>query len=300
MKLPASTPRSDYKYKNSTSNMEVEMTPDLAEVCGIHAGDGYMRKRKSGYELEISGGFDEKEYYDSHVVPLFEKVFNIQIKPQYFKTKFTYGFRVCQKEVCEILHACGFPFGKKTFTVSVPKQILESRNLDIIYRFLRGVFDTDGTLSFKRRNGSGYRKIHTKRHTLPIVQFACCSNKLSEGISKLLIQTGFHFSFGKRQPKENRGLMYNVTLQGDQDMLIWLSNIGFKNTTKLNRFLIWQKYGFCPSWLSLADQKRILAEEIDPNTFYKSKVDFPEKPLNGIALRQLARIKSLGMQIPKD
>jgi len=77
--------------------MSIEMTPDLAEICGIHAGDGYMRKRGNIYELELSGGFDEKEYYDSWVVPLYEKVFGIKITPQYFKTKGTYGFRICKK-----------------------------------------------------------------------------------------------------------------------------------------------------------------------------------------------------------
>jgi hypothetical protein len=259
-----------------------------------------MRKRGNKYEFELSGGFDEKEYYDSHVVPLFEKVFNIKLKPQYFKTKGTYGFRICKKDVCETLHACGFPFGKKTYTVAIPKQILESRNLDIIYRFLRGVFDTDGTLSFKRRNGSGYRKIHTKRHTLPIIKFACCSEKLSDGICKLLIQTGFHFSFGKRQPKDSPGMVYYISLQGDQNMLIWLSNIGFKNTMKLNRFFIWKQFGFCPRDLDINMQRQILNGEIDANDFYKSKIDTPKEPLNGIALRQLVRIKSLGMQIPKD
>jgi hypothetical protein len=297
---PVQYSKQDYKSTKSNSSMNVEMTPDLAEICGIHAGDGYMRKRGNKYEFEVSGGTDEKEYYDSHVVPLFEKYFKLNITPQYMKSNETYGFRICKKEVVEILHACGFPYGKKTFTVNVPKQVLQSRNLDIIYRFIRGAFDTDGTLSFRRRNGSGYREIHTKRHTLPTIKFSCCSKSLTNGISKLLIQTGFSFSFGQSQPKNNRGRIYYVSLQGDQPMIIWLANIGFKNTTKLNRFFIWQKHGFCPAGLNIENQRQIIAGKINPNSFYKSKVDISKESLDGIASRQIERLKVIGIPIPKD
>ena len=50
---------------------------NLAEICGIHAGDGYLRggEGNSRWELDISGSVEEKEYYDLHVKRLFEKVF---------------------------------------------------------------------------------------------------------------------------------------------------------------------------------------------------------------------------------
>ena len=64
---------------------EIIMTPELAEICGIHAGDGYLRKRQIlKTELDISGGVDEKEYYDNHVIPLFKKVFKINLKGKFF------------------------------------------------------------------------------------------------------------------------------------------------------------------------------------------------------------------------
>ena len=300
MKSPASNLQKNYKASKNNYLMDVKMTPDLAEVCGIHAGDGYMRKRVAGYEFEVSGGFDEKEYYDSHVVPLFERVFDIQIYPQYFKTKHTYGFRICKKEICEILHACGFPYGKKTFTVSVPKQILESRDLDIIYRFIRGAFDTDGCLAFKKRKGSGYREIHTKRHTLAEVAFACCSKNLRDGICKLLIQTGISFAFDDRQPLGNRSKVYRIYSAGDHNLIIWMANISFKNTTKLNRFFIWQKHGFCPSGLNISQQRQILSGNKDPNEFYGDGVNLSGEKHNVIALRQISRLRTLGISIPKD
>jgi len=61
------------------------LTPEIAEICGIHAGDGHLRKK--GNEFELSGSFEEREYYDSHVIPLFNKVFNLQIKGKFFPSK---------------------------------------------------------------------------------------------------------------------------------------------------------------------------------------------------------------------
>ena len=278
--------------------MSIEMTPDLAEVCGIHAGDGYMRKRRAGYEFEVSGGFDEKEYYDSWVVPLFERVFNIKIKPQYFKTKGTYGFRICKKEVVEKLHACGFPHGKKTFTVSVPKQVSESRNLDIIYRFIRGVFDTDGTLSFRKRQGSGYKKIHQVRHTGPRIMLGVCSQKLRDQVAKLLLDVGVDFYIEQRKPSDNRNIIYSIIVSGDQSTVYWMYNIGFKNKIKINRYLIWKKFGFNPPKLDLKQQKEILSDKIDPNEFYSDGEKYYSEGVNSVVLYKENLIKEVSSPTP--
>lgn len=275
------------------------MTSDLAEICGIHAGDGYMRKRGNSYEFELGGDFDEKEYYDTHVVPLFENYFNIKIKAQYFKTKGTYGFRICKKEIVETLHSCGFPFGKKTYKVSVPKQILESNDLEIIYRFIRGVFDTDGTLSFKKRNGSGYKVFLIKRHTSPTISFVSSSKSLRDGVAKLLSKTGFHFSLQNNLNKELNKLIYKLSLTGDIDLLLWISNIGFKNTIKLNRFLIWKKFGFCPPQLNILKQKSILNGNCNPNTFYDDDFMFVGN-MSVLSKRQFQKFKYLKIPITKD
>jgi len=293
MNSPARYLQNDFKSTKSNSSMAAKMTPDLAEICGIHAGDGYMRKRKSGYELEISGGFDEKEYYDSWVVPLYEKVFGIKITPQYFKTKGTYGFRICKKEVCELLHSCGFPYGKKTFTVEVPKQVLESRNLDIIYRFIRGVFDTDGTLSFRKRQGSGYKKIHQVRHTSPRIMFGVCSQKLRNQVAKLLLGVGVDFYIEKRKPNDTRNIVYSIIVSGDRSIVYWMYNIGFKNQTKYNRYLIWKGYGFNPPNLTLDEQKNILLGKIDPNEFYRSNKNYYCPGVNSTVIYKENLIKTV-------
>ena len=57
----------------------MEISLELAEICGIHAGDGYLRNRGNKIELDITGNLEEKEYYDEHVIPLFNKFFGLNL-----------------------------------------------------------------------------------------------------------------------------------------------------------------------------------------------------------------------------
>ena len=102
----------------------------LAELCGIHAGDGYLRNDGRRIEWGINGRF--------------------------FKHRNTYGFVVRDRGVIEKIHSFGFPYGNKTMTVSMPKFVFSS-NKTIKSLFLRGLFDTDGCLTFDRK-GTIYKK----------------------------------------------------------------------------------------------------------------------------------------------
>ena len=101
----------------------------LAEICGIHAGDGYLRSKNYHNELDISGSLEEKEYYDYHVSSLFKDVFNININNRHFQSRNTYGFVIRDKEIIRFMHSLGFPYGKKTLTVKIPDFILNNKKL---------------------------------------------------------------------------------------------------------------------------------------------------------------------------
>ena len=280
--------------------LKQEITPDLAEVCGIHSGDGYMRNDGKRLELDISGGLDEKDYYDKHVVPLFEKVFNIKIKARFFPHRSTYGFVIRDLKIIEFMHSLGFPYGKKTLTVEVPESILHSRNLDIIYRFIRGVFDTDGSLSFRKRGGSSYAPFYLKRHTYPSICLGVCSKELWRRICKLLMETGFRFTVSYQKAKNNNNPQYRVELRGDANVITWINNIGFKNSIKLNRFLIWKKFGFMPPGLTCEKQNKILQGTVDPDYYYSDKFLKEQNLAPLLVKRRLKLIENIESFIPKD
>ena len=73
----------------------------IAEICGIHAGDGYLRNDGRRVEWDISGNIEEKNYYDKEVIPLFNKIFDLNIKGRFFKGRNTYGFVIRNKKIIE-------------------------------------------------------------------------------------------------------------------------------------------------------------------------------------------------------
>ena len=250
--------------------MMVGFSPDLAEICGIHAGDGHLRNAGHRRELDISGAIGEFQYYDEHVVLLFEKVFGIKPKTRLFPSRNTYGFVIRDVSIIECLHSVGFPYGRKTLTVAVPGFVLDSKNLDVIYAFLRGVFDTDGCLSFGRRGGSGYKPEEKLKHAYPRIRLSICSKPLWEGVQKLLMATGFNFRAYVTIPKgKNESPKYAVVLPGYAALERWMHNIGFKNPSKLLRYEIWRLFGFCPKNLSCEQMRQILNKQLDPNSFYE-------------------------------
>ena len=249
--------------------LDESILPDLAEICGIHAGDGYLRNDGRRRELDISGGFEEKEYYDSHVIPLCEKVFSTNITGRYFKSRNTYGFVIRDKDIVNFMLSLGFPNGKKTLTVKAPEFVMTSRNLDIIYRFIRGVFDTDGCLNFRKREGSNYAKCDKLKHSYPRIQISLCSKYLIDDLADLLTRTGFQFrKYHQKIKIDNHNSQFKIYLRGYQNLENWMFNIGIKNTSKLSRFNIWKKFGFCPSYTTFEQRTQILNNELDPNLFY--------------------------------
>ena len=123
----------------------------LAEICGIHAGDGYLRSDGKRIELDISGSIEEKPYYDNHVIPLFSKTFNIKITGKFFPSRNTYGFVIRNKNIIQRIHKLGFPYGKKTSNLRIPEFVIKSNNQKVKCLFLRGIFDTDGCITFYRK-----------------------------------------------------------------------------------------------------------------------------------------------------
>jgi intein/homing endonuclease len=239
------------------------LSSDLAEIAGIHAGDGYMRFRSNNKgEVDISGGIEEKEYYDNHVIPLFNNVFGLDLKGKSFSRR-TYGFVCYKKEVRDILLSLGFPPCKKSKIVRVPQKILESKNFLLYARFLRGLFDTDGNLYF-RKSYAGVNKFNKNYNHYPVITLVTISKSLVEGIIKMLLEMDFLFYYTARDSKKNNeSKRHSVSISGLDGLEKWMKVVGMKNTVKISRYLLWKKFGFCPSNTTLSQRKDILNGKLD-------------------------------------
>jgi len=221
------------------------MDADFAEICGIHAGDGYLRNDGHRRDFEVSGNFQEKEYYNNHVVPLFSNYFNIKITPRYFLTKHTYGFVIRNKKVIEEMHKIGFPYGAKSKIVKAPEEIKfgDKKNMQ---RFLRGLFDTDGCLTFRKNNQN------LIYHSYPSICWSSVSKELSNGVKILLNNLNLKYvsdiNISKNQKWSKK---YRVWLHGISNLEKWMEKIEPKNNTKNLKYYIWKEHNFCPPNLTL-------------------------------------------------
>ena len=240
----------------------------IAEVCGIHVGDGYLRYHSKNKEFDISGSYEEQGYYDYHVVPLFNKIFKLQLKAKKFPHRRTYGFCSCNQKIISTLVKVGFPSGKKSTIISIPKIILNSNDKEVYKAFLRGYFDTDGCFTFDKKiyNSSYFKK---RYHYYPRIMFTTCSKMLSIQLQKLFKNLSFKSRCYKYLPKvKTENIKYNLQIVGKESLERWVKLISPKNTMKISRYLVWQKFGFCPPNTNYEQRKNILNMSLSPYSFY--------------------------------
>jgi len=240
---------------------------ELAEICGIHAGDGYLRNDGQRKELDISGNYDEQEYYDNHVIPLFNKAFDLNISGRFFPSRNTYGFVIRDLKVIKFMHhIIGFPYGDKSLIVDVPDFI--KKDASLIPYFLRGYFDTDGCLTFSKKYGP-YTNFKRTRHGYPRLCFSTVSFNLSNSLQAIFNSIKFNFTdyaYKPKRPTEN--LRYRIDISGEAMLRKWLGLIGMKNQSKYSRFLVWEKLRFCPPGTTFEQRQNILKGEMNPESLY--------------------------------
>lgn len=54
-------------------------------------------------------------------------------------------------------------------------------------------------------------------------------------------------------------------MNGVEQMIRWIKQIGVKNHVKLSRYEVWKKLGFCPSNSTYEQRIKILKGEVEPN-----------------------------------
>lgn len=159
--------------------LPLEITEDLAYICGVMAGDGsiYVRRDKCDYNITCVGNpKDEKDFYDIVLTNLFCKLFNKRIRTKFIKKRISYGFTLSSKTlVLFFTTVIGLP-DKRKDNIDVPAVFLKDRN--ITKSFIQGLFDTDGSISLKRR----YRNYHY----YPVVSISSKSKVIIDQISDFI------------------------------------------------------------------------------------------------------------------
>lgn len=207
--------------------------------------------------------FADKEYYDSLVCPLFSKVFEKKVVPHEKKSNSVYGFYLCDKEIVRIFREIGFT-RNKTYSVKVPKEVLNSKDPEILSAFVRGYADCDGCISFMKRKGK-YNKFKLKFNTYPRVHIVSVSKQVMDDISSMLNSLNVqHTLYKSKAFRSNEQDRYTLTVRGVKKVEDWMDKIGFDNPAQMSKYLVWKKFGMCPPKLSHEKRVSILNGEISP------------------------------------
>jgi hypothetical protein len=204
---------------------EYKIDDYLAEETGIHVGDGSMNiysGKKHLYTLACHK-IDDKEYMDNFILPLMQRIYGLTPKPRAW-SKGTYGFRISSRQVVQFKHhILGLPLGKKT-EISIPKLIYQDKKL--MQSFLRGLFDTDGSLYLWRR----------RKEIYPRIYFGNVSEQLVHQVKTFLLQEGFKLTYWKAISKHrNWNDLHRICLNGNKMITKWADEIGFSNPKNIKK-----------------------------------------------------------------
>lgn len=228
---------------NRGLKLPTKVTPELAEETGIHIGDGYMginhRRNVTEHRYEISSGDNDRRYICDYVIPLMHKLYGIQPrvhqKENYFQTCYN------SKGLVQFKHfLIGLPIGNKAKTIEIPKSILNSL---FVTSCIRGITETDGTLTFKRR--------HKDVHYYPYIRIDMASKPLIKQLEYLLRKLGIRFSVLYDYLVKGHGtfrdtLHHEIFVSGKKNVLEWENKVGFSNPRNLDRLRVWKEKGFIP------------------------------------------------------
>ncbi len=199
-----------------------KLTPELAEEIGMHYGDGFLSSKR--YDYRLKGNLkDETEYYQEIIKPLFKKLYNLEVNLKNFQT--TFGFEISSKALWEFkTKVIGIKPGNK-YNISIPKT-LKVNNVKVLSSFIRGLFDTDGSLCFKTKYK--YEKYY------PEISISLYSKKLVREVGEILEMLGFN-------PNVYLDCEYpRISLNGIAALKRYEKLIGWSSQKNLNKLNDWK------------------------------------------------------------
>ncbi|MDP2907812.1 MAG: LAGLIDADG family homing endonuclease [Nanoarchaeota archaeon] len=202
-------------FKHSIPQSSKEMSPEKAYVIGALCGDGYMYyKVGECYQIGLSvtdEGFCKEFrnclYKVYKILPTREKerIRNKNWKPQYTT-------RLCSKEACDDILSYG-SFTTESWRVP---GIIKHSNLIIKSSFLRGIYDSEGSIDKKSKR----------------IGFTSINKEGTNDIQELLRNYNVRSSIGTRKRKFNRKEKYELRIQDRASVEQFFKLIGFTITYK--------------------------------------------------------------------
>jgi len=165
---------------------------NIYELIGIIIGDGNImyNKKHRNYWLEITGNAEEDLDYFMRIKKIIEKKSKNKVRIWIKKEKLGKGLRLRindKKFVEYLIYKLGPPFGKKTFSIEIPKKFLIWKYSRYI---IRGICESDGCIYFSKSRLIEYS-------TYPRIEIRTSSNKLIKQVILILKKQDFNIQLLK-------------------------------------------------------------------------------------------------------
>lgn len=198
----------------------------LAEEIGLHLGDGSMNYYNKGGLYQLRGHIaDDRQHYETRVILIYKKLYNINIRLREMPSCGVYGFQIWSNELVDYKsQVLGLPLGKK-MDFRIPRGIIQDDGLSRC--LLRGYFDTDGCLYLEKKYGKLY----------PRVEFSSISESFTRELETTLSRLGFRYHCYKLE-RGNLGWrdIYRIIIRGESMSKKWFNDIVPKNPKHIKKF----------------------------------------------------------------
>ena len=216
----------------------------LAEFLGIMLGDGNIYSKNGTHRIVVTGHCEEDyDYLVNYIKPLIKNLFGLEASLWKHKNKNAIALSVCSKRIVENLNLLGLNAGPKT--MRIPKFI--KSNKIYITNFIRGVADTDFSMTFKK-----------KHHAYPLITGSFSNKEFTEEIRQLLglLDIKANLYSGCR----NGFMIYQLDIYGRENLDKWMKFIGFSNPKHLTKIAIWNKIGYYEPYTPYGERLKILEQ----------------------------------------
>ena len=196
-------------------NVKMEIEKKIAEFIGIMLGDGnigiYKIKRGKLHQLKVTLDSRNKEYTD-YVKDLMKEVIGIEPKIFYKKKENAVDIKIYRKEgVIYAIKDLGLKISPKWENAKIPDKYCKGK-LGLLV--LKGLFDTDGSITIFRNNGIIYPRIEIRISPSPMQQ----------QFIDILNENGIRYTIQKLE----RGKI-KLRISGEKELKKWFDKIGSSN-----------------------------------------------------------------------
>jgi hypothetical protein len=234
------------------------VTEDLAEDVGMHISDGSLYSVGGNTEISYCGhAIDDFPYFNFRFVPLLKRLWDTsRIWYKCVKGEQYLRVRIFSKQLALFKHiVLGLPYGKKE-TITIPKYFVEDDQITRI--LIRGLFDGDGSICFKSKDGLG--------HTYPVISLSSLSKPLLKQLEDLLARLGF--TVPEKLQSKNEGTTFILFLNGDKNFELWMNTIGFNNPKHLTKVVLYEMFGIVPPNTDLIERVKLIRGELELSRIY--------------------------------